>query len=66
MDEKIFTYGNKCFSTEIVNEKPKSNRPKPEKVNFKFGKIRVTATNAKKMRCYQDGTAIVIIMENPD
>ena len=65
--DKIQTFGNRCFAGRPVidNQSPpvKSPRQKAEKVNLKFGKIRVVVTNAKKVRVAQDGTAMIVILE---
>jgi len=63
----IQTFGNKCFVEREVVDQPlpvtRISRTKPEKVNLKLGKIRVQVTNAKKVRVFQDGNAMVILLE---
>ena len=71
----IETFGNRCFvdrgfpfgERSVVTEKTPPERvpipkTKPEKVNLKFGKIRVQVTSAKKVRVRQDDNTLVIFL----
>jgi len=63
---RIQTHDNKCFVTRdmtVPDAPKKSAKKKPEKVNLKFGKIRLSVTNAKRVRVSQDGNAMVVILE---
>jgi len=53
----------KC-ATRFVEEKVV--KEKPEKVNLKFGKIRVQVSNAKKVRVKQDGDTMVVLLDTSD
>jgi len=72
----IETFGNKCFVGRGFSQSldglyieedastVKTTRPKPEKVNLKFGKIRVSVTSAKRVRVKQEDNAMVIFLED--
>ena len=53
---------------DVCTVKPTEKKPrtitKSEKVNLKFGKIRVQVTNASNVRVSQDGTTMIISLEN--
>jgi len=66
---RIETFGNKCFvdrgfpEVRVTDaEVKKAPRPKPERVNLKFGKIRVQVTCAKKVRVRQEENTMVILL----
>ena len=42
---------------------PTPVREKPEQVNLKFGKIRVRVTNSKRVRVSQDGTTMILYLD---
>jgi len=70
---KIETFGNRCFvgrpyicvREDILRSEKifqKEIRPKPEKVFFRFGKVRVQVTSAKRVRVTEEGESLVIIL----
>ncbi|MDR0462525.1 MAG: hypothetical protein LBG88_04340 [Christensenellaceae bacterium] len=68
--EKIQTFGTRCFVNRdvvieppCVSQKASSSKAKAEKVNLKFGKIRVQVTGSKKVRVLQDGNAMILLLE---
>ena len=71
MDGRIQTHGNTCFveraGIRLRGGEPDPAAPaprkKPEKVNLKFGKIRIQVTHARRVRVSQDGGAMVITLD---
>jgi len=73
----IRTHGNRCFTNgavagaaEVGDAPIVAKRPskKTERVNFKFGKVRVSVTNAKRVKVRQELTDGVpsLIIEVPE
>jgi len=63
---RIQTFGNRVFvdRAEAEDVTPiKKPRAVAEKVNLKFGKIRVQVTGSKKVRVSQDGTTMIIMLD---
>ena len=72
--DHVEIYDNICFvgrssaaqetyarsSTELLLSAKTPQKPKSEKVAFKFGKIRVQVSSAKRVKVSQDGDALVI------
>ena len=67
----IRTCGTRCFVDTVTTQvfpaadaKPATVRKvKGEKVNLKFGKIRVQVANAKRVRVSQDDKTMVILLD---
>ena len=66
---RIQTIGTTCYSGKniIFQEMGQSSPPrkkveKAEKVNLKFGKVRVSVTNSKRVRVSQDGNTLIILL----
>jgi hypothetical protein len=65
--ENIYTFGNRVFrngtpASEIASV-PKPRRRSAERVNFKFGKIRVAVTGSKRVNVSQKDAVLTITME---
>ena len=77
---RIETIGNRCFVDRGIScivaeqsfEPPKiikkeitvQPRKKPEKVNLKFGKIRVAVTGADRVKVKEEQNALVILLSD--
>ena len=53
-----------CYKPEKVKKEIKvQERKKPEKVNLKFGKIRVQVTGAGRVKVKEDQGSLIILLE---
>ena len=58
---------NNCHVKPVVSKPPVIAKPierkKPERVNLKFGKIRVTVANSEGVRVSQEGDTMIIRLD---
>jgi len=52
-----------CQRVKSITAPTTPKREKPEQVNLKFGKIRVKVTNSKHVQVAQDGTTMILRLE---